>query len=149
MLLLNLLEKNVLLELNYRVHNGRGGLWLFSCWSKSLTMTQFRSLTHKVCCLSLMRSAHQRWHHVGSAWVLVLSLLSATAISSVFHRRPFTFSAGYFLNPDLVVRSNGRLRAMTRVIDCHCLRMSSNEQWARTPVKASFDVRLVNERGDV
>lgn len=26
-------------------------------------MTQFR-----VCCLSLMRSTHYRWHHVGSAW---------------------------------------------------------------------------------
>lgn len=72
-----------------------------------------------------------------------------TAISSVCQRRPFTFSASYFLNPDLVVRSNGSLRAMTRVIDCHCLRMSSNEQWARTPVKASFDVRLVNNCGDV
>lgn len=122
----------------------RKGLWL---WLEQ--QWQFRSLTHKVCGLSLMRASHWRWHHGGSAWGLELSLLSATAISSVFPRRACTFSAGYFLNPDLVVRSNSSLRAMTHVIDCHCLQMSSNKQWARTPVRAFLGHRLVNERGDV
>lgn len=87
---------------------------------------------------------------LGQLGFLVLGLPSATTISACSISPSFTFSNAYFLNLEPLARGDCSLirEYETRVIDCHCLQMSSNERWARAPVGASLDVRLVNEGGD-